>query len=185
MKNRIGSTKINRIGSTKRTYRKEQIFASNYLMFLKIYFILRTSYKELIWCTNFPNIFIHIFCKRCSFIWRCFFCTSILEDHIGLYYEKMRNCCKFLHGNVRLFFPLLMGRCKVVQLPIELQIPKWKIVFLSLFSENIVQLSSISENWHISHKERLRDCLTWYGEMNKIHLYLLTLWKLLKFISIS
>ena len=43
------------------------------------YFSLRTSYKEMIWCTNDPNAHIHIFCKRWSFIWRCFFPVSIVK----------------------------------------------------------------------------------------------------------
>ena len=45
----------------------------------KFCFSLRTSYKELIWCTNDTNAHIPSFCKRRSFIWRCFFPESILE----------------------------------------------------------------------------------------------------------
>ena len=49
------------------------------LSFRKFCFSLKTSYKELIWCTNDPNAHIHAFCKRWSFIWRYFFPVSILK----------------------------------------------------------------------------------------------------------
>ena len=49
------------------------------LFISKFCFSLRTSYKELICCTNNPNIHICNFCKRWSFIWRCFFPVSILK----------------------------------------------------------------------------------------------------------
>ena len=47
------------------------------LFFWKFCFSLRTFYKELIWCTNYPNIYIPTFCKQRGFIWRCFFPVSI------------------------------------------------------------------------------------------------------------
>ena len=47
--------------------------------FWKFCFSLRTSYKELIWCTNDPNAHIRTFCKRWSFIWRYFFPVSIVN----------------------------------------------------------------------------------------------------------
>ena len=47
------------------------------LFFRKFCFSLRTSYKELICCTDNPNAHNCIFCKRWSFIWRCFFPVSI------------------------------------------------------------------------------------------------------------
>ena len=50
------------------------------LFFWKFYFSLRTSYKEVIGCTNDPNAHICTFCKRWSFIWRCFFPVSILKQ---------------------------------------------------------------------------------------------------------
>ena len=49
------------------------------LLFWKFCFSLKTSYKELIRCTNDPNPHIRTFCKRWSFIWRCFFPVSILK----------------------------------------------------------------------------------------------------------
>ena len=47
--------------------------------FWKFCFSLRTSYKEFIFCTNYPNVHIHTFRKRWSFIWLCFFPVSILN----------------------------------------------------------------------------------------------------------
>ena len=40
--------------------------------FWQFCFSLRTSYKELICCTNIPNADIFTFCKHWCFIWRCF-----------------------------------------------------------------------------------------------------------------
>ena len=40
---------------------------------------LRTTRKELVWCSNDPNVHIPTFCERWSFIWRCFFLVSILK----------------------------------------------------------------------------------------------------------
>ena len=72
------NVKINRILSKKWTYHKGRSFGSNYF-FWEFCFSLRTSYKELIWCTNDPNAYIPTFCKRWSFIWRCFFLLSIVN----------------------------------------------------------------------------------------------------------
>ena len=49
-------------------------------------FSLRTSHKELIWCSNDPNVHIRTFCKRCSIIWRCFFPLSMLKKEV---WEKL------------------------------------------------------------------------------------------------
>ena len=47
----------------------------------KFCFSLRTSYyKELFWYSNDPNAHIRTFCKRWSFIWRCFFPMCILKN---------------------------------------------------------------------------------------------------------
>ena len=40
---------------------------------------LRTSYIELIWYTNYPNVLIHTFQKRCSLTWGYFFPVSFLN----------------------------------------------------------------------------------------------------------
>ena len=63
------NVKINGTGSTKWTYYKEWGFANNYFVFLNLFFRLRASYKKLIWCTNYPNVHIHTFCNRWSFLW--------------------------------------------------------------------------------------------------------------------
>ena len=68
--------------STKWNNKKERSFASSYFIFRKFSFSLRTSYKELTWCTNHPNVHIHTFRKRWSFIWRGFFPMSILKKLI-------------------------------------------------------------------------------------------------------
>ena len=60
---------------------KNGILPVTNLFFWTFYFSLRTSYKELIWCTNDPNYHILIFCKGWSFILRCFFPVSILKTH--------------------------------------------------------------------------------------------------------
>ena len=49
------------------------------LFFWKFCFSFKTTYKELIWCTNNPNAHIRTFCKCWSFICRCFFPSSILK----------------------------------------------------------------------------------------------------------
>ena len=41
--------------------RTEFCFASNYFIFLKILFQLRTSYNDLIWSANNPNTHIRTF----------------------------------------------------------------------------------------------------------------------------
>ena len=58
---------------------KNVILQVTTLFFRNFCFILRTSCKELIWCTNYPNIHFCTFCKRWSFIWQCFFPVSILK----------------------------------------------------------------------------------------------------------
>ena len=58
----------------------EFFYAVNSLFFWKFWFSVTTSYKELISCTNYPNVYIQTFRKRWSFfIWWCFFPVSILK----------------------------------------------------------------------------------------------------------
>ena len=47
--------------------------------FWRFCFNLRTSYKELIWCTNDPNAYTRTFCKHWNLIWWCFIPVSILK----------------------------------------------------------------------------------------------------------
>ena len=58
------NVKTNRVVSTKWTYHKERSFASNFFIFWTFCFSLRTSYKELIQCTNDLNAHIRTFCQR-------------------------------------------------------------------------------------------------------------------------
>ena len=60
------------------------------LFFRKSCFSLRTSYKELIWCTNYRNVHIRTFFKRWSFLWRCFFPVSILKN--TFFTEHLQKC---------------------------------------------------------------------------------------------
>ena len=62
------NVKTNRMVSIKWTYHKEQGLRVTILFFWKFCFSLRTSYKELIRCTNDPNAHIRTFCKCWSFI---------------------------------------------------------------------------------------------------------------------
>ena len=72
----MSTLKTNRTVSTKLTYHKERRF------FREFCFSLRTSLKELIWCINDPNVHIRTFCKRRSFIWRCFFPVSSILNSV-------------------------------------------------------------------------------------------------------
>ena len=59
---------------------KNGVFPVTTLFFWKFCFIVRTSSKELIRCTNYPTVHIYTFCKRWSFIWKYFFPVSILKQ---------------------------------------------------------------------------------------------------------
>ena len=48
---------------------KNEVLPVTTLFFWKFCFIIRTSFKELIWSTNYPSAHIHAFRKRSSFIW--------------------------------------------------------------------------------------------------------------------
>ena len=64
------NVKTNTMVTTKWTYKKERSFAGNYLLFFENFVSVRTSFKELICCTNNPNTHIGTFCESWSFIWR-------------------------------------------------------------------------------------------------------------------
>ena len=57
------NVKTNKIRRTKCTYHKKWSFASNYFIFWKFCFCLKTSYEELSWCTTDANAHICTFCK--------------------------------------------------------------------------------------------------------------------------
>ena len=48
--------------------------------FRKFCFSWRTSYKEVTWCTNYPNVHICTFCKRWSFFDGAFFLWVSLSE---------------------------------------------------------------------------------------------------------
>ena len=54
------------------TITKNGVLPVTALFLWKFCFSVKTSYKELIWCTNYLNIHIHNFRKRWSFIRKCF-----------------------------------------------------------------------------------------------------------------
>ena len=60
--------------------------------FWKICFSFRTSWKELIWCTNDPNVHICIFCKRWSFTLGWFFPVSILNYYLKKWRSSHLRC---------------------------------------------------------------------------------------------
>ena len=124
------SVKTNRMVTTKWTYHEERSFASNYLFFWKFCFSLRTSYKELICCTNNPNIRICSFCKRSTFILWCFFPVSILNKDITEIKSKIKttacNICtkknKMINKEVlckTCFSPIHRKCCKVIHMILE------------------------------------------------------------------
>ena len=54
-------------GVQYRSIIKSGILPVSISYFWNFYFSERTSYKELIWCTNYANVHIHTFRKRLSF----------------------------------------------------------------------------------------------------------------------
>ena len=58
---------------------KSGVLPGKSLFFWKTFSSFRTSYKELLWCTNYPNVHIRIFRKHWSLILGCFFPLSILK----------------------------------------------------------------------------------------------------------
>ena len=84
------NTNTNRMGRTR-------CFASNYFTFWKFYFGLWTDYKELIWCSNYPNVHIHTIYKRWSFISEWFFYESIFK-HTSKYMKRRKQKLKVNFG---------------------------------------------------------------------------------------
>ena len=68
--------------TTKWTCQKNRVLPVTNLFFWKFCLRLRTSYNELICCTNKPDAHICTFCKRWNFIWWCFFPVSIPKIQI-------------------------------------------------------------------------------------------------------
>ena len=76
--------------------KKNEVLPVTNLFFWKIFFSLKASYNELIWCINYTNVHIRTFCKRWSFIWRCFFPVNILN----FYFQENTNT-ESISGNQR------------------------------------------------------------------------------------
>ena len=52
------------------------------LLFWNLSLSLKASYKELIWCTIDPNVYIPLFCNCWSFIWQSFFPVSTFTKQV-------------------------------------------------------------------------------------------------------
>ena len=66
-------------------FTKNAVLPLTILFFWKFYLSIRTCYKELVECTNFPNFHIHTFRRHLSFIWRCVFPGSIPKQKSELF----------------------------------------------------------------------------------------------------
>ena len=95
------NVKTNRMGSTKWTYHKEWTYASNYFIFWKFYFSLMISCKELVWLTNFPNVYVHNFRKRRRFIWVCFFPHCVKSIQKRSFFCSVFSCIQFEYREIR------------------------------------------------------------------------------------
>ena len=75
------NVKTKKMVISKWTYCKEWSFASNYFIFLKILFQFKNLLKRVDLLYQQPKRPYLYFCKRWSFIWRCFFRVSIFNFH--------------------------------------------------------------------------------------------------------
>ena len=60
-------------------FTKHRVLPVTSLVFWKFFYSLRTCYKELIWCTNHPNVCIQIFS-----LWVCYFPIFLWVSLISL-----------------------------------------------------------------------------------------------------
>ena len=74
-------------------------------LFFKNFVSVRTSFKELICCTNNPNTHICTFCKHWSFIWQSFFPVSVLKDNYFVKHWWMAAFEKHVYLNSTEQFP--------------------------------------------------------------------------------
>ena len=75
---------------------KEQSFARNYLIFLKILCQYKNFLQELIWCTNKSNVHIHTFRKS----WSAFSLWVSLKELVAIFVGKLRRMFKIQNSNV-------------------------------------------------------------------------------------
>ena len=73
---------------------KNGILTVTTFLFQKFCFSVGTSYIELIWCTNYPNVHIHTFRKHRSFTLGCFFLVSILKFYLNA--AEIRNLQEYV-----------------------------------------------------------------------------------------
>ena len=65
------------------------------IIYCKARIIISCSYKGLIWCTNYTNVYIHSIRKRWSFIFGCFLFVSILnKNHLNKNHPNFVNILK-------------------------------------------------------------------------------------------
>ena len=62
-------------------------------------FSLRISYKELIRCTDSPNVQLHSFRKDRSFVWVFFFFVNILSMNVFILFNSTNQEYSFIHIN--------------------------------------------------------------------------------------
>ena len=86
--------KTNRMGVQNWLITKTRVLPVTTFLFRKFCFSLGTSYIELIWCTNHPNVHVHTFQKSWSFTLGCFFPVSILKFDLNA--VEIRNVQDYL-----------------------------------------------------------------------------------------
>ena len=84
---------------------KSGILPVTTLFFWKFCSSLRTSFKELSWCTKDPNAHIRIFRKHWSLILGYFFPVSILKVNKSVYVAKSRQRYYRTLNNILLHVP--------------------------------------------------------------------------------
>ena len=109
---------------------KNEVFPVTTSFFTKFCFSLRT----LLWCSNDPNDHIPIFCKRWSFIWRCFFPMSILKWLI----LKLWNDFVSEEGRTRIFYTFARNIIRAL---------KFDIFYTVYASVDIITKISIIDTW--------------------------------------
>ena len=98
---------------------KNGVLPVNTSFFWKFCFSIRTCFKEFNWSTNCPNVRIHTFRRRWSFICGCFFPVSILKGYDNettkiaevpnfpilpyTWNRKLESRRKFFHGTIQIF----------------------------------------------------------------------------------
>ena len=102
--------KTYRMGSTKKSITKKGVFPVPTLFLWKFCFSQRTSFKVLIWCTVYPNVHIHTFRTRWSFICGCFFPVSIPNEKRLVVWKPWQSLLKYEYRtNQNIFIIMLIS----------------------------------------------------------------------------